>query len=63
MVVVVWKDEGVLVFWVLGRVGLDGIVVFEVDEDLLYVFLFCKDREVLIGFCESGMCVDWEGIR
>jgi hypothetical protein len=63
MAAVAWKDEGVLAFWVLGRVGPDGTVVPEVDEDSLYVFLLCKDREASTGFCESGTRADWEGIR
>jgi quinol monooxygenase YgiN len=57
------KNEAVLSFWVLGRVRDDGSVVPEVDEDSLYLFLRCENKDTSdIVYEKEETLADWEDI-
>ncbi|KAH8168994.1 hypothetical protein LIA77_11120 [Sarocladium implicatum] len=57
------KTEGVLSFWVLSRVGADGVVVPEVDGDSIYVFMRFVDRTASQSFCGEQTAAEWKQLE
>lgn len=57
------NDEAVLSFWVLSRVGLDGVVSSEVDGDSIYVFMRFASRGTSKPFCEERTASEWKQLK
>ncbi|KAL2204653.1 hypothetical protein CC79DRAFT_1398910 [Sarocladium strictum] len=57
------KSNGVLSFWVLSRVGVDGSVAPDLDENSLYVFVRGDDKASVDSLYEKEAADSWADVE